>query len=133
MHTRPNGGAKEADMDKDSRKALKEQARQIKTMMGVYQLRNTVNGKLYVASATNLKNKEFTLRMQLDDGRHMNSALQKEYKEFGGDAFTYEVLEQADAAEAADRDYELRQQEKKWLGQLSPFGEKGYNKEPAKE
>ena len=116
-------------MEKDKRKALLEAYKQIKVYMGIYQLRNAVNGKLFIGSTPNLKSRELTLRMQLDGGKHMNSALQQEWKQFGQDAFVYEVLEQAEVTETTDVKHELRALESKWKNALHPYGERGYHKE----
>jgi hypothetical protein len=85
---------------------------------------------VFVASYPNLKNKELVLRMQLDDGKHPNAALQADWRAFGGDAFTYEVLESSDAAKVDDARFAAKQLEKRHLARLEPYGERGYNKPP---
>ena len=52
-------------MDKQRRKELREQFEQMKTYMGVYKITNTVNGKIFVGSSPNLKNRWTTIG-QLD-------------------------------------------------------------------
>ncbi|KKO50766.1 GIY-YIG nuclease family protein [Paenibacillus sp. DMB20] len=117
-------------MDKQKRKELLEEYKQIKTYMGVFQIKNKTNGKIYIGSCPNLKNKWLTLESQLAMGRFANLQLQKDWKELGLEAFTYEVLEEKEADEIADKRWELKQMEKKWLEKLQPFGDKGYNKPP---
>ncbi|EPY14656.1 GIY-YIG nuclease family protein [Paenibacillus alvei] len=117
-------------MDMNKRKELIEAYKQIKTYMGVVQIKNTVNGKIFIDSYPNLKNKWFTLQMQLDMGRFANAQLQKDWKEFGSDAFTYEVLEQKEADKVTDIRWEVKQIIKPWLEKLQPYGDKGYNKPP---
>lgn len=117
-------------MNKEKRKELLEDFKQIKVYMGVAQIKNKTNGKIYIDSYANLKNKWFTLQMQLDMGRFANAQLQKEWKEFGVDAFEYEVLEQKDAGEIKDMRWELKQILKPWLEKLQPYGDQGYNKPP---
>ncbi|MEK8132040.1 GIY-YIG nuclease family protein [Paenibacillus filicis] len=119
-------------MDKNKRKELLEEYKEIKTYMGVAQIKNNVNGKIYVDSYPNLKNKWLTLQMQLDQGRFANAELQKEWKEFGADKFTYEVLEQKEADKVTDMRWERKKILKPWLDKLQPFGDRGYNK-PLKE
>ena len=46
---------KRENMDKLKRKELIEQYNQIKTSMGVFQIKNTSNGKIFVDSFPNLK------------------------------------------------------------------------------
>jgi hypothetical protein len=117
-------------VDKSKRKELLEQYKEIKTYMGVIQVKNKVTGRIFLDSYPNLKNKWLTVRAQLDMGRFANAGLQKDWKELGADAFEYEVLEQKDAGEVTDVKWEQKQMLKKWLAKLEPYGDKGYNKPP---
>jgi hypothetical protein len=117
-------------MDKNRRKELKEEYRQIKTYMGVYQITNKKNGKIFIDSCPNLKNKWLTLQAQLEMGMFANAQVQKDWKVLGADAFAYEVLEQKETDKVTDMRWELKQIVKPWLEKLQPFGERGYNKEP---
>lgn len=117
-------------MDKKNRKELLEEFKQIKIYMGVTQIKNKTNGKIYIHSYPNLKNKWLTLQGQLNMGMHMNSQLQKDWSELGPGAFTYEVLEEKDTGDVSDVRWELKQMEKLWLEKLQPYGERGYNKPP---
>jgi len=117
-------------VDKKKRKELLEEYKQLKTYMGVIQITNNANGKIYIAAYPNLKNKWLTIQAQLVIGRHVNARLQKDWKELGPEAFTYEVLEEKDAGEVNDMRWELKQMEKAWLEKLQPYGDKGYNKPP---
>ncbi|TBL80396.1 GIY-YIG nuclease family protein [Paenibacillus thalictri] len=115
-------------MDRNKRKELLEDYKQIKTYMGVAQIKNHVNGKIFIDSYPNLKNKWLTLKMQLDAGRFANAGLQKDWKQFGADAFTYEVLEQKESDKVTDMRWEQKQILKPWFEKLQPFGDSGYNK-----
>ncbi|KPV59089.1 LuxR family transcriptional regulator [Paenibacillus sp. A3] len=117
-------------MDKSKRKELLEEFKQIKTYMGVIQITNKVSGKIYVDSYPNLKNKWMTIKMQLDMGRFANLELQKDWKELGAEAFTYEVLEEQKTDDVTDMKWELKMMEKPWLEKLQPYGDRGYNKPP---
>jgi hypothetical protein len=119
-------------MDKSRRKELQEEYKRLKSYMGVIQITNKVNGKIYVDSYPNLKNKWLTLKDQLDTGRFANAQLQKEWKELGADAFTYEVLQQKDSGEITDMRWELKQILKPWLEKLQPYGDRGYLRPPIK-
>lgn len=55
-------------MDMNKRKELIEEYKQIKIYMGVAQIKNQINGKIFIDSYPNLKNKWLTLQMQLDSG-----------------------------------------------------------------
>lgn len=121
---------KDRNMDRQRRKELQQQYQQMKTYMGIYQITNTVNGKVLISTSPNLKNRWLTLRLQLDMGRHANSELQKDWNELGEESFTYEVVEEKEVAEDTDIRWELRQMEKAWLEKLRPYGDRGYNKLP---
>ncbi len=116
-------------MDAARKKELREQFKEIKTMMGVYKITNKINGKVFIGSAPNLKNKWFTLKMQLDSNRFANHGLQEDWTKLGEEAFTYEVLEEKELTPETDRKWAPKQLAKKWLEKEMPFGEKGYNKE----
>ncbi|MFU1795555.1 GIY-YIG nuclease family protein [Paenibacillus azoreducens] len=115
-------------MDKNKRKELLEEFKQMKTYMGIIQIKNKVNGKIYVGGYPNLKNKWVTIQSQLDMGRFANLQLQKDWKEFGAEAFTYEVLEQKKTDDIIDIRWEVKQMEKRWLEKLQPYGDRGYHK-----
>ena len=115
-------------MDKEKKKELQEQYKQVKTFMGIICLKNEQNGKIYLAGYPNLKNKWFSLKMQLDDGRFVNAELQKDWRQLGEAAFSYSVLEEKDAEDVSDVRWEVKQLEKQWLERLQPYDEKGYNK-----
>ncbi|MEY9093286.1 GIY-YIG nuclease family protein [Paenibacillus sp. RC84] len=117
-------------MDKTKRKELLEEYKQVKTYMGAIQILNKTNGKLYVDTYPNLKNKWITLQAQLDMGRFANLQLQKDWKELGAENFAFEVLEQKEASEITDIRWERKQLKKRWLEKLQPYGDRGYNKPP---
>ncbi|ERI09280.1 hypothetical protein HMPREF0083_02559 [Aneurinibacillus aneurinilyticus ATCC 12856] len=117
----------------DRKKELKQLYKETKTQAGVYQIKNNKNQKIYIESSMNLKTingKQFQLKM----GSHTNKLLQKEWNEFGEEAFTFEVLETLKVKEDGyfDAKYELEKLEEKWLNKLQPFGEHGYNREKSR-
>lgn len=114
----------------ERRKALKQAYKETKTEAGVYQIRNTVNGKVLVASTPNLKTINGQ-RFQLEVGSHRNARLQAEWKQYGEAAFVFEVLEvlSDDITGTYARQEALAQLERTWLDTLQPYGERGYNTE----
>lgn len=117
-------------MEKSRRKELLEAYKEIKTYMGVTQITNKSDGKIYIKAYPNLKNKWLSIQGQLNMGMHVNAELQKDWKKLGSGAFSYEVLEEKEADAVADKKWELKKLEKEWLEKLQPYGEKGYNKPP---
>ncbi|TDF99779.1 GIY-YIG nuclease family protein [Paenibacillus piri] len=110
------------------RKELVQQYKEIKTEAGVFQIRNTVNNKVFIGSTKNLKTlngKTFALKA----GTHLNRQLQNEWNEYGADAFVIETLEVLARKETGyfDEKDALKKLEDKWLQQVQPYGMRGYN------
>jgi hypothetical protein len=116
----------------DRRKELTIAYQQTPRPMGVFRWTNTVNGKIYIAGSPNLDgahNRDvFTLRM----GVSRNKELQQEWNEYGEQAFIFEVLERIKPKEDLKHNYtkEIQALERKWLDELQPYEERGYNKQP---
>ena len=115
-------------MDKEKRKVLKEQYKNQKTYMGIIQIENTVNGKIFIDTAVNTKNRWYAIKMQLELGRHVNKNLQNDWNEMSEDCFEYSVLEEKECSDSSDRKSELQKIFKQWLEKLKPYGDRGYNK-----
>ena len=114
----------------DRKKELKQLYKETKTEAGIYQIKNTQNGKIFIGSTRNLrtlKGKQFELEM----GTSTNKELQHEWNEFGKEAFVFEVLEvlKKKESEYFDEKNELKKMEEAWLDKLQPYGERGYNRE----
>jgi hypothetical protein len=115
------------------RKAIAREYKESYRPTGVYRLRNTVNGKVLVGSSVNLPAIFNRLRMQLDAGTHpMYPELQRDWKALGAAAFEFEVLQELEPPEGPGWDprEDLAALEALWLEELSPYGEKGYNRRP---
>jgi hypothetical protein len=98
--------------------------------MGVYQIRNTVNGRIYVGSSTNLEGIRNSRLFQLRMGKVVFSReLQKDLEEFGAVSFEFSLLEVLENTEtgAAKSDRALAALHVRWLEKLQPFGDRGYN------
>lgn len=65
-------------------------------------------------------------------GNHANRALQKDWNDFGADAFAFETLDTLTppASPGYDPADDLGVLEEMWLEKLSPFDERGYNTKP---
>lgn len=111
-------------------KELKEEYKLMKFPAGVFQIRNTKNGKIFVNSSVNLDKVWNSQKFQLQLGGHPNRKLQEEWKEFGAENFVFEILDEVD--QDGEREINLREEakalEEYFLEELQPFGEKGYNK-----
>ena len=117
-------------MKKESKRAeIKRTYKQNIPDMGIYQIKNKVNGKIYIDSSKNLDGTRNSRLFQLKMGKIVfNRELQKELNEFGADCFEFLVLDVLDNLEPGDNiDRLLTSLELHWLDKLQPFGERGYN------
>lgn len=112
-----------------SRKDIKRAYKERKKPAGVFQVKNTVNGKILLGSSLNLEGVFNSHRFKLTSGLHPNRELQKEWNLFGPDAFAFETLELVRETDDPNFnvDDELTLLEQIWLEKLQPFGERGYN------
>lgn len=116
--------------EKQKRSEIKRAYKEAKGNMGIFQIKNNINGKIYIdGSFEILRNSQrefFPLRL----GNHMNRELQKEWNEYGEENFTFEILEVVEFDKNTDMDlkYELKKLKEKWMDKLEPYDEKGYNK-----
>jgi hypothetical protein len=113
-----------------SNKAFKDDYKQKKFRIGVFQIRNTINEKIFIGSSVNLEAAWNRNRSELNFGGHRNESLQKEWKEFGEEAFRFEVLSEIDQKDEENTDYgrEVKKLEEMFVDELQPFGEKGYHR-----
>ena len=96
---------------------------------GVYQVKNTVNGKVLLGSSLNLEGPLNRHKFILKIGSHTNKALQKDWDELGPDKFIFEILEVVKVQDSPNFNLkdELTLLEQIWLEELQPVGERGYN------
>jgi hypothetical protein len=97
--------------------------------MGVYQIRNTVNGKVWIDSSTNIPGKINRHKFSLNAGLHRSKELQKDWSEIGETAFEFETLEPVEPRDDPNYNYasDLEVLEDLWLEKLEPYGDNGYN------
>jgi hypothetical protein len=114
------------------RKALIRQYKETPRPVGVFRVRNTVNGKSLVGASTDVPSMLNRQRAQLRLGVHHNRALQADWNALGEEAFAFEVLDTLAPPEQPDWDPsdELRVLEALWLERLSPYGDRGYHPDP---
>jgi len=113
-------------MDKKAAKLAYKASRR---PIGVFQVRNLVNGKIFVGSSTDLSAIFNRIRFQLYAGAHPNKALESDWKLFGTGKFEFEVLEEVFQREDSNYDYaaDLETLEDLWLEKLQPYDDRGYN------
>jgi len=98
--------------------------------MGIVQVRNIKNGRVYLAASANTAGTINSTRFQLKMGSFLPSpGLAKDWKEMGEESFVIEVLDELKPVDDPAYDYrdDLKALETMWLEKLSPFGERGYH------
>ena len=113
-----------------SKKELKNSYKEMKFKIGVFQVRNTANQKIFVGSSTDMEAIWNRIRTELKFGSYPNAALQADWNTFGEENFVFEILseiKQDDDNESVNYRKEARQLEQLYIEELQPFGDKGYN------
>jgi hypothetical protein len=128
-------GSGDMSKQESTRADLKRLYKQNTPDMGIYQIKNRVNGRIYIDSSTNLDGTRNSRMFQLKMGKIVFSReLQKDLNEFGADNFEFSVLDVLDKPEPGDNvERLLAALELHWLEELQPFGERGYNSAKAFE
>ena len=112
------------------KKELKKLYKQTLPPMGIYRIKNLVNGKIFIGSSLNLHGKSNSFKFQLRSGVHVNSELQKDFNQFGEDNFVFEIVDLLEPKDDPEYDYreDLKVFLELWMEKLRPYGETGYNK-----
>jgi len=117
-------------MDTERKKALLQQYKETPLPMGVFQIKNKVNGKLLLLKALNLPGIVNRHQLELRRGLHRNSALQAEWTQYGEAAFSFDILATLKTEEILPEQYPAAANKllEQWLEKLQPYGDRGYNK-----
>jgi hypothetical protein len=117
-----------------TRKEMKEEFKQMKYKIGVFQIRNKRNGKVFIGSSLDLTAIWYAQKLQLDVGMHESSGLQEDWRKYGPENFVYEIIEEIkqDEEKPAQTEKELKVLEALILEEKQPYEEKGYNRRKTK-
>ena len=113
-------------------RTVRERYQERKKPAGVFQVKNIVNGKVLLGSSLNLEGPLNGHKFMLTIGRHRNTALQREWDEYGPDKFVFETLEVVKVKDDPNFNLsdELTLLEQIWLEKLQPFDDRRYNTGP---
>ncbi|WP_219837580.1 GIY-YIG nuclease family protein [Paenibacillus sp. R14(2021)] len=123
-------------LDKQKKKELATAYAKSFRPMGIYQIRNTTNGKVWIDGTMDLDG----ARNRFEFSKQMNmitiSELREDWDLYGGSIFVFEELDQIkpreevmnDRSELAKYKEEVEALRELWLEKLQPYGDKGYNK-----
>ncbi len=113
------------------KKDLKREYKEQKQQAGVYKVTNRVNGKIFVKKSPNIPAAFNSIKFQLKLGSgFFDSSFNEDWKKYGEDNFEFTVLEELKEPEDGffDKKDALKKLEEKWIEDLQPFGENGYNR-----
>lgn len=111
------------------RKDLIREYKERQKPAGVFQVKNTVNGKVLLGSSLNIEGSLNKHKFMLKGGLHRNKAMQDDWNEYGPENFIFEIVEVIRVKDDPNFNLsdELMLLEQIWLEELQPIGERGYN------
>lgn len=109
-----------------NRKEIKMNYKMTERPVGVYQISNSVNDKIFIGKAMNLDGTHNRINFQLKLNSHKNKTLQNDWNELGEDKFEFKILEQVDTSDKSSFEIQesLNNLEKSWLEKLQPHAQK---------
>jgi hypothetical protein len=112
-----------------NRKELIRQYKETPRPKGVFQVRNTQSGAVYIGTSVDLPSMLNRQRAQLRLGAHPDRALQADWKALGDTAFSFDVLDTIEPPEEPGYDPadDLRTLEQLWRDRLVAQGAALYN------
>jgi group I intron endonuclease len=81
--------------------------------IGIYCIRNTVNGRIYVGSSIDIRMRWYSHKSNLRLGRHHARMLQRSWGKHGAEAFVFEILE------LLEKNDDLDAAEQRWIDNFS--------------
>jgi len=111
------------------KEAIKEYKKSIQPM-GIVQVKNIRNNRVYLIASLNTAGTINSIRFQLKMGTFLPCpGLANDWKELGEGNFVIEVLDELKPVDDLAHDYkdDLKALQEMWLEKLKPFGERGYH------
>ncbi len=105
----------------ERKKEMKQRYKEMKTPMGVFIIKNNMNGKAFIDVSKDTKSILNRDRFVLKMGMHRIKELQQDWKEYGEEAFVFDVLEYLpydEKEEKKDYSEELEIMKMLWLEKL---------------
>jgi hypothetical protein len=109
-----------------NRKEISKEYKNSLRPMGIVQVRNIRNNRVYLTASANTAGTINSIRFQLKMGTFLPSpALAQDWKEMGEQSFVIEVLDELKPVDDPAYDYrdDLKALEAMWLEKLKPFGD----------
>ncbi|MDD5017481.1 MAG: GIY-YIG nuclease family protein [Eubacteriales bacterium] len=87
-------------MDKQSKKEILAAYKQRKVIGGVYTITNTANGKILMLMTTDIAGSKNRFEFSQKTGSCISFQLQDDWKQFGANAFSFDILESLEKKES---------------------------------
>ncbi len=113
----------------DRKEVIKEYKRTVQPM-GIVQVKNIRDGRVFIAASANTTGTINSIRFQLKMGTFLPSpVLAADWEELGEQGFLIEVIDELKPVDDPDHDYreDLKTLEAIWLEKLQPYGDRGYH------
>ena len=119
----------ESESEGERRKRLAQQYKDQPREMGLYAIRNTVSGKLFVGASLDVRARCNRHRMNLKFGTEDHAQLQADWNAQGSDAFQFEVLEHLEPLDEPGYDAreDLKELKALWLARHEQAGYQYYD------
>jgi hypothetical protein len=117
-------------MNEMNRREMIKEYKNTSRPMGIVQVKNIRNGRVYITASANTAGTINSIRFQLKMGSFFpSSALTEDWKEMGEQSFVIEVIDELKPGEDPAYDYrdDLKALEAIWMEKLKPFGDLGYH------
>ncbi|QSI31020.1 GIY-YIG nuclease family protein [Variovorax sp. RKNM96] len=117
------------NMPQETRRALVRKYKETVLPAGVFVIRNTLNGRVYVSGSLDVEGAMNRARFELGLRSHRNKALMRDWIAHGAEHFSFEVIDRVKERDdpAFDRAAELEKLLELWREELECVGDKGYN------
>ena len=73
-------------------------------MIGIYSIKNIVNGKVYIGSSNNIQKRFRKHKTELNTKTHSNKYLERAYEKYGKDNFEFIILEECSLQELIEKE-----------------------------
>ncbi|MDH6169102.1 hypothetical protein M2282_004266 [Variovorax boronicumulans] len=117
------------NMPQETRRDLVRKYKETVRPAGVFVIRNTLDGRVYVAGSLDVEGAMNRARFELGLRSHRNKALLHDWIAHGAGHFSFEVIDRVKERDdpAFDRAAELGKLLELWREELQCNGDKGYN------
>ncbi len=88
-----------------TKKELKDEYKQMKFPIGVFQVKNICNNKVLIDYSLDMESKWNRHKIELKFGNHRNKDFQNDWNEYGEDNFVFEVLSELKEKERENINY----------------------------